>query len=170
MKHRSLTITFAIIVALTVIGFMFFRGPESTDAAASENHPNTGPSTWAIEKHAEHGERHSMWVTATAYCSRPEETNGDPFIAAWSDRLNPKVKSIAVSRDLLDEGLQHRTKVWIEDDGVESGPYLVLDKMNKRWKHRIDVYFGTDLKAALQFGKKRVRIFWKRDKDSTTGS
>ncbi|MDE0888868.1 MAG: hypothetical protein OSA40_05355 [Phycisphaerales bacterium] len=170
MKHLPLTVLSGVVVTAVVLGFIFLGSPGSTEAAANENHPNTGPATRTIEKHAEHGDRHSMWVTATAYCSRPEETDGDPFIAAWSDRLNPKVKSIAVSRDLLDEGLQHRTKVWIEDDGVETGPYLVLDKMNKRWKHRIDVYFGLNLKGALQFGKKRVRIFWKTESTSKPSS
>ncbi|MDA0296924.1 MAG: hypothetical protein O3A31_13240 [Planctomycetota bacterium] len=166
MKHLPLAISSAVIVTLVVLGFIFLGSTGGIDHRNIYNYPNTGPATRTIEKHAEHGDRHSMWVTATAYCSRPEETDGDPFIAAWNDRLNPKVKSIAVSRDLLDEGLHHRTDVWIEEDGMESGPYLVLDKMNKRWKRRIDVYFGTDLKGARQFGKKRVRIFWKTDSTS----
>ena len=65
--------------------------------------------------------------------------------------------------------LHHRSSVWIEIDGKETGPYLVLDKMNKRWKHRIDVYFGVDLKAALEFGKKRVRISWKTSASKPEG-
>ena len=143
-------------------------GPGTADASEADL-PATGPATRTIETHPEHGARHTMWVTATAYCSRPQETDGDPFIAAWNERLDPKVKSIAVSRDLLEEGLHHRSSVWIEIDGKETGPYLVLDKMNKRWKHRIDVYYGTDLKGALKFGKKRVRISWKTADPKPTG-
>ena len=143
-------------------------GPGTADASEADL-PATGPDTRTTETHPEHGERHTMWVTATAYCSRPQETDGDPFIAAWNERLDPKVKSIAVSRDLLEEGLHHRSSVWIEIDGKETGPYLVLDKMNKRWKHRIDVYYGTDLKGALKFGKKRVRISWKTADPKPTG-
>ena len=169
MKPFPLTVLSAAVVILVVAGFLLLRGPSSTEAAANENHPNTGSATRTIEEHPEHGARHSMWVTATAYCSRPQETDGDPFIAAWNERLDPKVKSIAVSRDLLEEGLHHRSSVWIEIDGKETGPYLVLDKMNKRWKHRIDVYFGVDLKAALEFGKKRVRISWKASASKPEG-
>ena len=119
-----------------------------------------GKSTKTRETHEIHGDRHSMWVTATAYCSRPQETQGDPFLAAWGDRLVPGEKCIAVSRDLLDLGLTHRVPVWIEIDGKEVGPYLVLDKMAKRWTDRIDIYYGTDVKAALKWGKRRVRISW----------
>ena len=135
----------------------------TTTAKASETAPPVGPSTRTKETHPDHGERHTMWVTATAYCSRPEETDGDPFVAAWGDRLVPGEKSIAVSRDLLEIGLTHRTKVWIEVDGKELGPYLVLDKMAKRWKDRIDLYYGVDRKAALEWGKRRVRILWKTE-------
>ena len=99
----------------------------------------------------------SMEVTATAYTSSPRETDSTPFLAAWGDILNPSMKCIAVSRDLLDEGLVHNTEVSIE--GFE-GTYLVLDKMNKRWKKRIDIYMGLDRKKALQWGKKTVIIHW----------
>ena len=169
MKPLPLTVLSAAVVVLVVAGFLLLRGPSSTEAAVNENHPNTGSTTRTIEEHPEHGARHSMWVTATAYCSRPQETDGDPFIAAWNERLDPKVKSIAVSRDLLEKGLHHRTKVWIEENGVETGPYLVLDKMNKRWTDRIDVYYGLNLKGALKFGKQRVRIFWKTDSPAKSG-
>ena len=135
----------------------------TTAVKASETEPPVGRSTRTKETHPDHGERHTMWVTATAYCSRPEETDGDPFVAAWGDRLVPGEKSIAVSRDLLEIGLTHRTKVWIEVDGKELGPYLVLDKMAKRWKDRIDLYYGVDRKAALEWGKRRVRILWKTE-------
>ena len=140
--------------------------PASTPAPAANESPtesSVGQSTRTKETHAEHGERHTMWVTATAYCSRPEETDGDPFVAAWGDHLVPGEKSIAVSRDLLEIGLTHRTQVWIEVDGKERGPYLVLDKMAKRWKDRIDLYYGVDVKAALEWGKRRVRILWKTE-------
>ncbi len=130
------------------------------DSADSEESP-VGPITRTTESHPDHGVRHSMWVIATAYCSRPQETDGDPFVAAWGDRLVPGRKSIAVSRDLLALGLTHRTEIWIEVDGEERGPFLVLDKMAKRWRDRIDLYYGEDRKAALEWGKRRVRMSWK---------
>lgn len=101
--------------------------------------------------------KRTMEVTATAYTSSPKETDSTPFLAAWGDTLKPGMKSIAVSRDLLEEGLVHNTEVTIE--GLE-GTYLVLDKMNKRWKKRIDLYMGLDRKKALQWGIKKVIIHW----------
>ena len=106
------------------------------------------------------GEERAEWtmeVTVTAYNSLPGQTWGDPNIAAWGDRLEPGMRVIAVSRDLLDLGLTHNTEVRIE--GMP-GTWKVLDKLNRRWKRRIDVYMGTDRRAALQFGKQRLRIYW----------
>ena len=98
-----------------------------------------------------------MEVTATAYTSQPDQTVGNPFVGAWGDRLVPGMKAVAVSRDLLEMGLGHDSAVTIS--GLP-GTYRVLDKMNKRWKKRIDIYFGTDLEAAREFGKRRVVISW----------
>ena len=98
-----------------------------------------------------------MWVTATAYNSLPGQTDKTPNLAAWGDTLEPGMKAIAVSRDLIPLGLGHNAKVWIEGETV---PYLVLDKMNKRWRDRIDIYMGVDRKAALKWGKKRIKIRW----------
>jgi 3D (Asp-Asp-Asp) domain-containing protein len=97
-------------------------------------------------------------VTVTAYNSTPRQTLGDPFEAAWGDRLEPGMKSVAVSRDLLDMGLDHGTEVHIE--GMD-GPYLVLDKMNSRFERRVDVYMGLDVEAAREFGKQEAVIYWR---------
>ncbi len=97
-------------------------------------------------------------VTATAYNSLPEQTDSTPDIAAWGDRLRPGMKVIAVSRDLLKKyGLKHKDKVQIS--GLE-GEYLVLDKMNKRWRKKIDIYMGKDRRKALKWGRKNVTIRW----------
>ena len=104
-------------------------------------------------------ERERLEVTATAYNSLEAQTKkGDAFTTAWGDQLEPGIKAIAVSRDLLNEyGLSHNMKVQIE--GLE-GTYRVLDKMNKRWKRRIDIYMGNDLDKAREFGKQQVEITW----------
>jgi len=99
----------------------------------------------------------SLVVTATAFNSVPEQTDSDPHLAAWGDPIAPGMKVIAVSRDLISEGLEHRTPVKIEGF---PGEYLVLDKMHKRWKKRIDIYMGTDLEAAQAWGERRVEISW----------
>ena len=104
----------------------------------------------------------SIEVVATAYNSIAKQTNKNPTVTAWGDILKPGMKSIAVSRDLIDLGLVHKTEVTIE--GLQ-GKYKVLDKMNKRWKKRIDIYMGNDVKSAKKWGKKRVKISWKRNKN-----
>jgi len=97
-------------------------------------------------------------VTATAYTSHVGQTDSTPNIAAWGDRLKPGMKVIAVSRDLLnDYGLKHKQKVRIK--GLE-GEYLVLDKMNKRWRKKIDIYMGMNKKKAFRWGRRKVEIHW----------
>ena len=96
-------------------------------------------------------------VTATAYNSVPGQTQGNPTVTAWGDKLVPGMKVIAVSRDLISKGLDHGTKVKI--DGMP-GTYRVMDKLHKRWKRRIDIYMGKDVKAAKAWGKREVTIRW----------
>ncbi|MFD2726038.1 hypothetical protein [Hyunsoonleella rubra] len=60
-----------------------------------------------------------------------------------------------MSRDLLKLGLKHNTPVKI--NGLE-GIYFVKDKMHSRWKNRIDIYMGEDVKVARQWGRKMVSI------------
>jgi 3D (Asp-Asp-Asp) domain-containing protein len=100
-------------------------------------------------------------VTATAYNSVNSQTKaGDPTLTAWGDTLKPGMKAIAVSRDLIDDGLTHGTEVTIE--GLP-GTYIVRDKMNKRWDDKIDIYMGLDVEAAKEWGKRTVTISWNEE-------
>ncbi|WP_160061957.1 3D domain-containing protein [Psychromonas sp. L1A2] len=99
----------------------------------------------------------SLTVTASAYTSSVGETDSTPNHAAWGDKLKPGMKSIAVSRDLIKLGLTHQQEVKIE--GFE-GTFRVLDKMNKRWKKKIDIYMGKDVEKAREWGKQQVVIYW----------
>ena len=97
-------------------------------------------------------------VTATAYNSVENQTKADdPITAAWGDALEPGMKAIAVSRDLIEAGLGHNTSVKIE--GLP-GTYRVLDKMHRRWNNRIDIYMGNDVAEAREWGKQTVEITW----------
>ena len=100
----------------------------------------------------------TLRVTATAYTSHVDQTDSTPNIAAWGDRLKPGMKSIAVSRDLLNVyGLKHRQKVRIK--GLD-GEFVVLDKMNKRWRKKIDIYMGMNKRNAFKWGRRKVEIQW----------
>lgn len=94
-------------------------------------------------------------VTATAYNSLAYQTSSNPHITAFGDSLKPGLKYIAVSRDLLAMGLRHNTPVAIK--GLK-GIYIVKDKMNRRWRNRIDIYMGEDVQAAREWGRRRVTI------------
>ena len=95
----------------------------------------------------------SMQVTATAYTMDESETKeGHIGVAAWGDQLEPGMKVIAVSRDLIDKGLDHNTRVRIE--GLK-GTYVVRDKMNKRWENKIDIFMGNNREKALKWGKRK---------------
>jgi len=102
-------------------------------------------------------------VTATAYNSVRSQTQGNPIIAAWGDSLKIETPSIAVSRNLIALGLKHNTPVKIE--GFDS-IFLVRDKMQRRWRNRIDIYMGTDIKKAKDWGKKKLTIHYGVLKDS----
>ena len=102
--------------------------------------------------------KRKLRVTATAYSSHKAQTDNTPFLAAWNNRLRPGVKSIAVSRDMLTRyGMKNGTKVRIS--GLP-GIYRVRDKMNKRYKKRIDIYMGLNKRRALRWGRRSVVIYW----------
>lgn len=104
---------------------------------------------------AQEYEWHDIEVTATAYNSVVAQTNTKPRLTAFGDDLKPDMKVIAVSRDLFLKGLKHNTPVKIK--GLE-GVYYVKDRMPSRWKNKIDIYMGNDIKAARMWGRRKVSI------------
>ena len=99
-------------------------------------------------------------VKASAYNSVPYQTRPGTSgtITAWGDTLVDSIPSIAISRDLLDSGLTHGTMVKIYGYREK---FVVNDKMNRRYRKKIDIHFGKDIKAAKEFGIKRnLQICW----------
>ena len=134
------------------------RKPEILNASFSSEvkTPKQVKTAYSSKSDKEYNNR--LHVTATAYTSHVNQTDSTPNIAAWGDRLKPGMKVIAVSRDLLHEyGLKHKQKVRIK--GLE-GEYVVLDKMNKRWRKKIDIYMGKNLNKAYKWGRRKVEIHW----------
>ena len=102
--------------------------------------------------------KHKLRVTATAYSSHKGQTDKTPFLAAWNNRIRPGMKIVAVSRDLITRyGLRNGTKIRI---GGLKGYYRVRDKMNKRFRRRIDIYMGVNRRRALRWGRRSVVIYW----------
>ena len=96
-----------------------------------------------------------LTVKVTAYNSTKYQTDGHPFVAAWGDTLQHGMKVIAVSNDLLKLGLKYNTPVKIK--GLDS-IFVVKDKMHSRKRNQIDVYMGTDVKKAKEWGVKTLKI------------
>jgi LysM repeat protein len=102
--------------------------------------------------------KRKLRVTATAYSSHHAQTDKTPFLAAWNNRIRPGMKIIAVSRDMLTRyGLRNGSKVRI---GGLPGLYTVRDKMNKRYRKRIDIYMGTNRRRALRWGRRSVMLYY----------
>jgi 3D (Asp-Asp-Asp) domain-containing protein len=98
-----------------------------------------------------------LLVEATAYNSVAGQTEGDPEIGAWGDRLDPGVNSVAVSNDLVELGMKRGSRVRIE--GLP-GVFVVLDRMPPQWQRRIDIHMGESVGAAKEWGRRKVRIYW----------
>jgi LysM repeat protein/3D (Asp-Asp-Asp) domain-containing protein len=110
------------------------------------------------KKFRKHFGKRKLRVTATAYSSHGKQTDKTPFLAAWNNRLHPGMKVIAVSRDMLTKyGMRNGTKVRIA--GLP-GVYRVRDKMNKRYRKRIDIYMGMNRRKALRWGRRSVVVYW----------
>ncbi|MGY5847339.1 3D domain-containing protein [Salegentibacter sp. HM20] len=106
----------------------------------------------------------SLEVTASAYNSLSYQTGaGGANITAWGDTLKPGIQVIAVSRDLIQKGLDHNTPVKIEGF---PGVFLVQDKMHHRWRNKIDIYMGEDVSKARQFGRKKLKIWFEKPADT----
>jgi 3D (Asp-Asp-Asp) domain-containing protein len=110
--------------------------------------------------------RRELRVTATAFNSHPDQTDGNPSETASGERLRPGMRAIAVSPDLEKAGLDFGTRVEIE--GLD-GEWVVLDRMPPKWQRKIDVYMGEDEAAARRFGERTVRIRWRDGGPRPTG-
>lgn len=88
MRHLSLTL--CCVTAFVTLGL-------PTTGCCSGPHPQ------------------SMQVAASAYTMREAETKkGNVGLTAWGDHLKPGKKAVAVSRDLVADGLVHGARIQIE--------------------------------------------------------
>ena len=88
-------------------------------------------------------------MTVTAYSPEIGQTDSTPYTTAI---LEKPVQgwTVAISPDLLKF---LGDQVYIEGQGV----YRVEDRMNDRFRERIDIFF-SDAEMAMSFGKKNLRV------------
>lgn len=92
----------------------------------------------------------ALHVTVTAYNPVEEQTDSDPLIAASMRKV--REGTVAVSRDLFDQGWVFGKKIRIEGLGI----FEINDLMNKRYTKRVDV-FMWDEGQARKFGKRKIK-------------
>jgi len=99
-------------------------------------------------------------VDITAYINDPRFTDDTPDICAWGDNVRKGI--VAVSRDLIEIGLERNKKILIVMENGNIYEKTILDKMNKRFEKRIDFFFYS-LDKARNFGKKKGVIYFESD-------
>lgn len=92
-------------------------------------------------------DKYSRAVTLTAYTARSRECDATPHKTAIMVKPRPG-RTIAVSRDLFDDGWTFGRSVYIEGHGV----FVIEDLMHRRHTQKIDILMGT-VQEARAFGK-----------------
>jgi len=87
-------------------------------------------------------------VTATAYSSTPDQTDDTPFVTA----RNTRVRDGIAAANFLPFGTEFRIP-----DLYGNKVFVVEDRMNRRYWHRVDIWF-PERQVAKEFGVKKIRI------------
>ena len=87
-------------------------------------------------------------VTATAYSSTVDQTDSTPFITASGTYVRDGI----VAANFLPFGTVFRIPELYGDK-----TFVVEDRMNKRFWHRVDIWF-PERQMAKEFGVKQIRI------------
>ena len=101
-----------------------------------------------VEAITNNGNAGGRYATVTAYTSRVQETDSSPYITASGVNLKKRFDCI-VAHNSLPFG----TKVAIDDVGVCEVQDRGASRNGRNW---FDVYFGNDVKRALEFGKRKL--------------
>jgi len=101
-------------------------------------------------------------VTATIYHADPAQCNEDYLTTASLKRINPEDpgshRYLAVSRDLEELGFTLGAKVMVSGAGDLDGVWNIEDRMNKRWKMKVDFLVNKKRKYGKWTNVKLVLI------------
>ena len=88
-------------------------------------------------------------VTVTAYTPTYRECDNDPHITSSMKKV--RFGFVALSRDL-------EQKMGLRFGDVILIPFEFQDRMNARYKNRIDIFMHSQ-KSAIKFGKRKMKVF-----------
>lgn len=95
-------------------------------------------------------------VDVTAYAPLKSQTDSTPFITASNTRVRTGI--CALSQD-IEQGLKLKFGDIIHIKNI--GAFEFQDRMNKRWKKRVDIFFWKN-SDAIKFGIKKSEMTFKR--------
>ena len=89
-----------------------------------------------------------VFVTATVYNAIEGQTDDTPLVTASNKRINPDKPQrwMAVSRDLEAMCYTLGSKVCVENAGPMNGEWAIEDRMNKRWRRKVDFLVHDTIK------------------------
>lgn len=89
---------------------------------------------------------------ATAFNSVPEQTDATPCIAADGSNICERFAAgeCLIAGNFARLGSKHYVNGF--------GECTLIDRMNKRYPNRIDIFFGYDVKAAREFGVQKLIV------------
>ena len=144
---KAILIPFAIVGLFSTIESIKTEKPKLFQAQDLQTEANK-KSFSRGEAGAGSGNDGGQYATVTAYTSRVQETDSSPYITASGVNLKKRFDCI-VAHNSLPFG----TRVAIDDIGVCEVQDRGASRNGGNW---FDVYFGNDLKRALEFGKREL--------------
>ncbi len=157
MRRRMHTLAARACAAASVAALLGCASPDEPGRPSLVRWPSAPAAIPAPEGPSAAPGARVLSVKASAYNSVRSQADRDPTITAFGERLRPGMRTIAVSRDLEALGLANGTRVRIDE---LPGEWRVADRMARRWTRTIDLYFGTDVRAAREWGRRSVTIRW----------
>lgn len=95
-------------------------------------------------------------VTAKAYTAHKAQTDNNPNETAYGKKPKKGV-TIAVSKDL--KHLKNKRVKLIDKNNKSLGIFVVQDRMARKHRRSIDIFFGKNKKLAKEFGvKKNIKL------------
>jgi 3D (Asp-Asp-Asp) domain-containing protein len=105
-------------------------------------------ATTSLMSFAKTASAETVTATVTAYNTVPAQTAGNPCEAASTDNICGRRDVVACPRNIP-------LGTWVK---IKGKSYECLDRTAKKYDGRFDISFDKDVRAALRWGKQRVKV------------